>query len=396
MNRKLKYLSGQMGPGQRAMVGIAFALAISGTGLFQLIVPTELEAAIVECVPLPSGLVGWWSGDGSPNDIADGNDGVLRNGATFAPGMVGQAFRLDGVDDYVEVSDSPSLRLSDGSFSIDAWIFPTQPGGGQFDVIVDKSLDNSNLDYELLLHTDGRLRLDTRSLANSILSPSAIPANRWTHVVGVQDVVQNEVRLYVDGTLVATAPLVGSPVTNLASLLIGIRHSSGGTIVKHAFKGLIDEVEILDRAITDVEIKAIFDAGSAGKCRVCTAPPPGLLGWWPGDGSPNDILGGNDGVLRNGATFAPGMVGQAFRLDGVDDYVEVPDSPSLRLSEGSFTIDAWIRPVTSGGGQFDVIVDKSLDNSNLDYQLTLHTDGRLRLVTRNLANDILSPSPIPN
>ena len=153
----------------------------------------DAEAATVECVPPPSGLVGWWPGDGSPNDIAEGNDGVLRNEARFAPGMVGQAFRLNGVSDYVEVSDNENLRLSDGSLSIDAWIFPTEPGGGQFDVIVDKSLDNSNLDYELLLHTDGRLRLDTRNLANSILSPSAIPVNRWTHVAGVQDTALGEV-----------------------------------------------------------------------------------------------------------------------------------------------------------------------------------------------------------
>ena len=129
------------------MVGIATALVISAIGLFQLLGPTESEAANLACVPPPSGLVGWWPGDGSPNDIAEGHDGVLRNGATFAPGMVGQAFSLGGVNDYVEISDEPNLRLSEGSFSIDAWILPTGPGGGQFDVIVDKSLDNITLDH---------------------------------------------------------------------------------------------------------------------------------------------------------------------------------------------------------------------------------------------------------
>ncbi|MBI3058987.1 MAG: hypothetical protein HYY81_06725 [Deltaproteobacteria bacterium] len=33
----------------------------------------------------------WWPGNGHAGDIKDGNDGTLQNGATFAPGMVGQA-----------------------------------------------------------------------------------------------------------------------------------------------------------------------------------------------------------------------------------------------------------------------------------------------------------------
>ena len=36
------------------------------------------------------------------------------------------------------------------------------------------------------------------------------------------------------------------------------------------------------------------------------------VGWWPGDGNPNDITGSNHGTLVNGATFAAGLVGQAF------------------------------------------------------------------------------------
>src|SRR5947207_14775768 len=54
----------------------------------------------------------------------------------------------------------------------------------------------------------------------------------------------------------------------------------------------------------------------------------GLIAYWPGDGSPVDVVGGHDGVLTNGATFAPGHVGDAFALDGIDDYVEVGSSPA--------------------------------------------------------------------
>jgi hypothetical protein len=42
---------------------------------------------------------------GNVSDIADGNDGTLANGATFAAGRVGQAFSLDGVNDHVLLGD---------------------------------------------------------------------------------------------------------------------------------------------------------------------------------------------------------------------------------------------------------------------------------------------------
>ncbi len=77
----------------------------------------------------------------------------------------------------------------------------------------------------------------------------------------------------------------------------------------------------------------------------CIAPPSGLVNWWPGDGDATDIVGGINGMLQNGATFAAGKVDQAFSLDGVDDYVGAGTFASFSFIEntGQFTIDAWIR-----------------------------------------------------
>jgi hypothetical protein len=80
-------------------------------------------------------------------------------------------------------------------------------------------------------------------------------------------------------------------------------------------------------------------AGTGGS--TCTPPPSGLVGWWPFDGNANDIVGGNNGTSENGATFGSGKVGQAFALDGVDDYINVPDAAALRPA--SLTIEGWAR-----------------------------------------------------
>jgi VCBS repeat-containing protein len=57
---------------------------------------------------------------------------------------------------------------------------------------------------------------------------------------------------------------------------------------------------------------------------VCTAPPANMVAWYPANGNAIDVMGGNNGTLQNGATVGAGRVGQAFQLDGADDYVSAP------------------------------------------------------------------------
>src|SRR2546422_5675521 len=80
----------------------------------------------------------------------------------------------------------------------------------------------------------------------------------------------------------------------------------------------------------------------------CLPPPPGMLGWWPGDGNPNDLVAGRNGTLQGGATYAAGKVGQAFSFNGAS-WVEVPDDPTWTLDTNDFTIDLWVNFNGLGG-----------------------------------------------
>ncbi|MFQ6055938.1 MAG: hypothetical protein ACE5J3_08170, partial [Methanosarcinales archaeon] len=79
------------------------------------------------------GLVAEWHFDeGSGGIVKDSsgnsNDGIIH-GATWVDGKYGKALRFDGVNDYVEISDNPSLYFSSGeSFSVTAWIKTTGQG----------------------------------------------------------------------------------------------------------------------------------------------------------------------------------------------------------------------------------------------------------------------------
>ena len=83
----------------------------------------------------------------------------------------------------------------------------------------------------------------------------------------------------------------------------------------------------------------------------CVEPPPGLVSWWPGDGNTDDIVGGHHGAILGGLGFAPGMVGDAFSLDSVDDGVEVPNTGGVFDLVSQWTIDAWVFPNELGMGR---------------------------------------------
>lgn len=83
--------------------------------------------------------------------------------------------------------------------------------------------------------------------------------------------------------------------------------------------------------------------------QACSPAPVGLVSWYSGDGNALDSRSRNNGTLQNGATFASGNVGQAFDLDGVNDSVSAPDSPSLRPV--NLTIEGWFRFDSTGSNR---------------------------------------------
>jgi hypothetical protein len=80
-------------------------------------------------------------------------------------------------------------------------------------------------------------------------------------------------------------------------------------------------------------------------------PPPGLVSWWPGDRNAKDVVDNNYGLLKGGASFGNGLVKEAFKLDGANDFVLVPDSANLRLGTSDFTIDLWVNFRNTNGEQ---------------------------------------------
>jgi hypothetical protein len=78
----------------------------------------------------------------------------------------------------------------------------------------------------------------------------------------------------MNGQLTGSTPEVATIVHSTSELNIG-RNSY--EVTRPFFKGLIDEVEIFNRALSADEIVAIYSAGSAGICAVKTIYLPLIL-----------------------------------------------------------------------------------------------------------------------
>lgn len=221
------------------------------------------------CVSPPEGLLHWWTGDGTGEDFVGSSDAVLLGTAGFDTGHVtsggGLAFSFDGSDDgMARVEDTPDLNpTGPPGFTVDAWAnlrsFESNVGTvlGKGDPFAESyALDHIGTDYR------GFARPDSGP-AFQIRFPAQL--DQWTHLALTWD--GDSLRFYVNGAEVGAlqAPEVRS--TSGAFLGIGSRQETA-TVDNLEFNGLIDEVEYFGRALGPSEIQAIFNAGTAGKCKV--------------------------------------------------------------------------------------------------------------------------------
>ena len=118
-----------------------------------------------------------------------------------------------------------------------------------------------------------------------------------------------------------------------------------------------------------------------------------MVSWWPGDGNATDIMGNNDGALLNGTTFTTGKVGQAFSFDGGNDYISVPDDPSLDFTS-ALTIALWLKAdATLDEG---IVEKKGTGLSNAPYSLNYYDDSLRFGINDNTSNNLTTPFPQDN
>ncbi|MFN0112779.1 MAG: LamG-like jellyroll fold domain-containing protein [Blastocatellia bacterium] len=239
-----------------------------------------------ECTAPPADMTAWWPFD-SYYFLEDFTTWSFPNHANLNPngpaqtsGMVGGSATFTNANQVLEVPHQNDISLTnscmvDGgaAFSIDAWIKTSADG---LQVILDKRANTTSglFGYHLFVY-EGRLGFQLADgIHSNYLTPLPSVAgvdlrdNKW-HFVAVtvyvrcqRNGVVFEGKLYIDDKVVQTFIPRGGDYFNNAPLRIG-----GHSFSPFAFfNGSLDEIEIFQRTLSGTEVKALYDAGWAGKC----------------------------------------------------------------------------------------------------------------------------------
>ena len=173
------------------------------------------------------------------------NHGAICGGAIWTDGKFGKALDFDGIDNYVDVPDSPSLDIT-GKITLEAWIYPRSMT--QLQVIVAKYNHSSlNSSYYLGLGGYGYMNKILFALSYNgnnfyyMLSNTNITENTWTHVAAASNATH--MALYINGIKdnVRTYP-PGVIYAGTANLRISCYLPEQG--FPRFFDGIIDEVRV--------------------------------------------------------------------------------------------------------------------------------------------------------
>ena len=325
------------------------------------------------CTRLPDGATNWWRAEDTGSDEIGTGDGTLVGDTTYADGKVGRGFQFDGNGDRVDLNGTTLGDFGASAFTVALWMRPDiSPGSDAY--IVGRSNPNGGLGWDIR-QTNRTIRVvGVDGWGFNITSGDVLAVGSWHHVAlvgGLDSGSGDDVVLYVDGSTAGTS---GRSTVGFTTnpLRLGFATNYGGS----AFQGLLDEIQIFDRALAEEEIQTLANADSTGVCTDCTPPPGNMVSWWQAEDSTEDTVGDNDGSLVSGATYDLGLVGQAFDLQGSGDHVAVADDPSLSFgTTDPMTIDLWIYRTGADTAQHIVGKRSGCDGGPFNYQIVLDPGG---------------------
>jgi len=231
----------------------------------------------IQTVTFSTGLAGYWrmdetNGLTAADSSSNHDDGQLGNfpgdDSQWVTGQVGGAVAfVSASSEYLYVPQCPAAT---NTLSVSLWAYAnSRPNWATFVKNWGASLAgqfhfglyaNGGQENIYIKQADGK--------TPNVSDPVLFPLGSWQHVAFVCD--GSNVLLYRNGALVASTTYNGTfipPVT--PAIGIGVKLGDNGTSPDTGnpgyWDGMLDDVAIWDRGLSPTEIKAVYQAGLAGK-----------------------------------------------------------------------------------------------------------------------------------
>ena len=195
--------------------------------------------------------------DGLVADIAGSHPGTAANVQWGAASGVAGYGVFNGTSSLITTT-GPVVNTGPGSsYTVSAWLYPVQYDSSDFMTAVsqDGGPDGDSGFYLSYSGPVDRWVFLVPGASAPAASTNAPALNTWAHLVGVYDAADDQVRLYVDGTLDGTASYGSTYAASTGSLVIGRAMYAGGPT--DWFHGDIRDVEVFNQALSTSAVKAL-------------------------------------------------------------------------------------------------------------------------------------------
>ncbi|WP_254087539.1 LamG-like jellyroll fold domain-containing protein [Dawidia cretensis] len=225
---------------------------------------------------------------------------------TIDPVGSGRALQFDGIDDYVDLGniyDDLTLPLT-----VSAWVYLDNSASGINPIFV--SQDNAPVyngfwfqvtEENFAIEYGDGMGEGSSVYRRGIRSDYLDRRGRWVHLCAVMRSA-GDMGLYLNGVLVSSSYAGSSNLpmaSNFPNDIAKIGYYYTNSAVYH-FKGMLDDLRVWNRALTDTEIRATM-------CKKLTGTESGLIGYWNFDETSGTTVKDNsskhyDGILRGNPT----------------------------------------------------------------------------------------------
>ncbi len=221
---------------------------------------------------IPEGQIAYWPFENNLQDQVNGNEGTFFGGnetEAYVEGKFGKSFRFDGIDDFIDIPDDPSLNITD-EMTISVWVnVDLEDTAPTHQPILIKIEGNEGFRFVVVSSAQLMLRVD-----NALVFDHYPDDDNWHHLAGVFD--SGIAKLYIDGIMVQENDLGMEQISSTNSVFRLGKTIAGWLAEDAFFKGMMDDLRLYNRALTDQEVLKIYH-------HIVTDWEPVVNGTGPGD-----------------------------------------------------------------------------------------------------------------
>jgi hypothetical protein len=394
-----------------------------------LLAASSAFAQVPSYVPT-NGLLGWWPFNGNANDESgNGNNGTV-NGATLTSdrnGQINSAYNFNVFNwgwgsggDYVympykQIYNSQNLTVSTwfkkSSTYITNQVNPSlikrfelgynNPNGQTWGLYVNTNGD-SLVTFLLPPNTSNNYAFTLSQIGPSVTSA------QWHNATMTFDGFN--MKTYYDGQLISTKPANGMILNTNGNSGISVGMSIQANGHWDPFNGVIDDIGIWNRALTQQEITALYNSQTCNSSsNTITADGPTTFCAGNSVNLKSDVVGGTYQWKKNGVNISTNATSRTYKASSTGSYTCVATCNGTALTSNAIAVtsktNAAATVSASGATSFCAGDSVTLNATNLgsnysvqwyrtnvsmenatNYSQVVKQPGTYKVVTRNLTN----------